>query len=202
MNCWTYEIELGIVLKRDVHDQVSVTDRNLGDYVGGLVLMNDVSARDFMFGAPMLQWFKGKSQKTFCPTGPVLYLLDEGDIQQLYNLRLTLKWNGTVKQNATTDLLIHRPPKTITELSQFTKLDVGDCILTGTPGGVIAGTNLKSALAILFNFTNDKKRRAKFIKAQKSLSPYLQPGDRLELTITSLDGKIDLGTQSNVIADA
>ena len=41
------------------------------------MLCNDVSARDLMFGAPMLQWFQGKSQRTFCPTGPVLYLLDE-----------------------------------------------------------------------------------------------------------------------------
>ena len=128
-------------------------------YVGALVLCNDVSARDFMFGAPMLQWFKGKGQRTFCPLGPVLYLLDEPDFAQFYELELTLKLNGEVKQQATTDQLIHKPPKTITEISAFANLSVGDCILTGTPGGVLAGHSPKAGLAIVMNLTNDQKRR-------------------------------------------
>ena len=67
-----YEIELALVMKRDIPANTKVTPANLLDYVGGITLTNDISARDFMFGAPMLQWFKGKGQRTFCPTGPVL----------------------------------------------------------------------------------------------------------------------------------
>ena len=55
-----YEIELGVVLKKDIAEETEVTEHNLHEYVGALVLCDDVSARDFMFGAPMLQWFKGK----------------------------------------------------------------------------------------------------------------------------------------------
>ena len=197
-----YEIELGVVLKTDIHQPTQVSEDNVGDYIGGLILCNDVSARDFMFGAPMIQWYKGKSQRTFCPAGPVLYLLDDGDISQLYSLKLTLKMNGNIKQNATTDQLIHRPPKTITDISKFTNIDAGDCILTGTPGGVLANANLKTGLAIILNFKNDKKRKSKFIAAQKAQTAFLQPGDFLELGIKSLDGKIDLGIQSNMIAEA
>ncbi|MEM7080469.1 MAG: fumarylacetoacetate hydrolase family protein, partial [Pseudomonadota bacterium] len=47
-----YEIELGLVLKRAISTQINVTDATLSDYVGALVLCNDVSARDDMFGAP------------------------------------------------------------------------------------------------------------------------------------------------------
>ena len=65
-----YEIELALVLKQEVTEPVSITEADLPDYVGGLVLCNDVSARDIMFGSPMLQWFRGKSQRTFCPMGP------------------------------------------------------------------------------------------------------------------------------------
>lgn len=197
-----YEIELGLVLKRDLVEPTRVTEADLGEYIGGLVLCNDVSARDLMFGAPMLQWFKGKSQRTFCPTGPVLYLLDEADMAQLYSLELQLRVNGELKQNATTDQLIHRPAKTLSELSEFADLRAGDCLLTGTPGGILAGSSPKAALAILLNFTNDKKRREKFIRAQQARARFLAPGDTLELQIKTADGSIDLGTQTNQIEDA
>ena len=197
-----YEIELGLVLKKGIDGAVTVTEDTLHEWVGGLVLANDVSARDFMFGAPMMQWFKGKSQRTFCPLGPVLYLLEPADFQQLYQLRLELKLNGETKQDATTDLLIHKPAKTLTELSIFTDVGAGDCLLTGTPGGVLVGINLKAALAIVLNMRNDQKRRDKFVAAQLGRTRFLEPGDQLELSIKSLDGSINLGTQSNTIRDA
>ena len=197
-----YEIEMGVVLKKDIHQTVEITDANLGAYLGGIILTNDVSARDFMFGAPMIQWYKGKTQKTFCPAGPVLYLLDEGDADKIYDLDLKLWMNGELKQDSNTNQLIHKPSKTLTELSTFTKVNAGDCILTGTPGGVLLQTGLKTGLAIILNLTNDKKRRAKLIAAQKGSVKFLQAGDVLELEIKSSDGSIDLGKQRNVIAEA
>ncbi|MEP5766683.1 MAG: fumarylacetoacetate hydrolase family protein [Halieaceae bacterium] len=197
-----YEVELGLVLKADLPPATRVTEDNLGEYVGGLILCNDVSARDLMFGAPMLQWFKGKSQRTFCPSGPVLYLIDAAELAQLYQLQLTLKLNGEIKQQAMTDQLIHKPPKTLTELSEFTDLRCGDCVLTGTPGGVLLEGTLKTGLAIMLNLKDDPKRRRKFVAAQQAQAKFLEPGDLLELEIKSVDGSIDLGTQRNAIADA
>ena len=197
-----YEIELGLVLKTDIDQPTTISEAELSHYVGALVLVNDVSARDLMFGAPMLQWFRGKSQRTFCPTGPVLYLMDDGDFEQLYSLELTLTLNGEVKQNAVTGQLIHKPAKTLSEISGFANLLAGDCLLTGTPGGVLAGANLKVAMAILLNFQKDEKRREKFTRAQLARTRFLEPGDVLELSIRTTDGAIDLGRQRNQIADA
>lgn len=197
-----FEIELALVLKEGISQPVDIKESDLPRYVGGLVLCNDVSARDFMFGAPMLQWFKGKSQRTFCPMGPVLYLMDEADFQRLYDLQLTLKRNGEVLQSASTDLLIHRPAKTLSEISSYADIAAGDCLLTGTPGGVLAKANLKVGLSIILNFTNDEKRRKKFTEAQLAKARFLEPGDVLDLSIQTPDGAIDLGTQRNEIADA
>jgi 2-keto-4-pentenoate hydratase/2-oxohepta-3-ene-1,7-dioic acid hydratase in catechol pathway len=197
-----YEIELGLVLKSDISAPASISEAALQDYVGALVLCNDVSARDLMFGAPMLQWFKGKSQRTFCPTGPVLYLMDEADFEHLYSLELTLSLNGEVKQHASTSQLIHKPAATLSEISQYANLAAGDCLLTGTPGGVLAGANFKVAMAILLNFQNDARRREKFTRAQLARTRFLQPGDQLDLSIRTPDGVIDLGRQHNQIADA
>lgn len=196
-----YEIELALVLKTDVSKPLSLKEPDLPKYIGGLLLCNDVSARDLMFGAPMMQWFSGKSQRTFCPMGPVLYLMDEEDFQYLYSLELKLQLNGRMKQSAITNQLIHRPAKSLSEISNFANLAAGDCLLTGTPGGVLAGSSLKVGLAIINNMKNDKNRRKKFTKAQLDRTPFLQPGDVLELSIKTADGAIDLGMQRNEIAD-
>ena len=197
-----YEIELGIVLKSDIFEPTHVSDADLKSLIGGIVMANDVSSRDDQFGATAMQWFKGKSYRGFCPMGPVLYLLDEDDFDQLDKLQLTLKMNGEVKQSATTDLLIHKPAATLSEISSFSDIRAGDCVLTGTPGGVLLNMNLKSKLSVLLNMTNDEKRRAKFVAAQRAQAKFLQSGDVLELEIKSLDRRIDLGTQKNEIIDA
>lgn len=197
-----YEIELGIVIKKAISSAVVVTDENLGDFIGGLVLANDVSARDIMLGAPVLQWYRGKSQRTFCPMGPVLYLMDRDEMHKIYAMRLRLSLNGRVMQDASTNLMIHKPPETLSDLSQFTNLNVGDCILTGTPGGILMDLNARTGLAIILNMNNDKKRRAKITAAQLARSKFLEPGDVLDLEIVSEDGSIDLGKQVNKIADA
>lgn len=197
-----YEIELTLVMKQGVDESTPINESNLSQYVGGIVLSNDVSARDIMFGSPMLQWFRGKSQRTFCPMGPVLYLMDEQDFAKLYSLQLTLKLNGQLKQSASTDQLIHRPAATLAEISTFANFSAGDCLLTGTPGGVLAGANLKVGLAVVLNMKNDDRRRKKFTEAQLARTDFLEPGDVLDLAIKTPDGSIDLGSQRNEIADA
>ena len=96
------------------------------------------------------------------------------------------------------------PQDLIVSLAESLQPDLhpGDCLLTGTPGGVLAGANLKVAMAILLNFQKDEKRREKFTRAQLARTRFLEPGDVLELSIKTADGAIDLGRQRNQIADA
>ncbi|MEM9623700.1 MAG: fumarylacetoacetate hydrolase family protein, partial [Pseudomonadota bacterium] len=139
--------------------------------------------------------------RTFCPTGPILYLLDADEAPLLDNLHLTLRVNGEVRQDATTDQLIFKPAATLTELAAFTDVRQGDMLLTGTPGGVILNATPRVGLAILLNFTRDKRRRNKLVKTQRAVR-YLQPGDKLELEMRSVDDKLHLGYQRSLVVDA
>ena len=194
-----YEAELGLVIRRTIDAPVSLTAESLGDYVAGFVICNDVSARDQQIGAPGMQWFKGKSYRTFCPAGPVLYLLDEGEIEYLERLNISLQVNGEVRQQASTAQLLHKPHDTLSYLSRFSNLRPGDCLLTGTPGGVALEMDTKTGLAILLNMRRDRRRKQKFRQAQLHRKAYLQDGDVVELQISSDDDVISLGEQRNTV---
>ena len=62
-----YEIELGLVFRKTISSPVAVTADNLHEYVFGIVIANDFSARDVQL--PQSQFFKGKSYRGFCPLG-------------------------------------------------------------------------------------------------------------------------------------
>ena len=88
-----YEIELGLVLKRDITSRETVTEENLHEYLAGAVVVNDYSARDIQI--PQMQLYKGKSYRTFGPVGPYLCLLERQDLPKLKELVLTLTVNCT-----------------------------------------------------------------------------------------------------------
>lgn len=179
-----YEIELGIVLKREVNEPVIVTESNLAQFVGALVIINDISARDKQF-AP-LQWYKSKSYRGFAPAGPHLTLVDAEDLKRFDDLHLTLTVNGEVRQSAQCRQMIHRPAATLTELTAIQNFRAGDVIATGTPGGVAMRTPTSDLTA--------------FIEAEKrSPERYLKPGDQITAEIATPDRALNLGIQSNRI---
>lgn len=194
-----YEAELGLVLKKAIDQATEIDSENLKDYVAGMVICNDVSARDIMFGASFFQWFKGKSQRSFCPTGPFFYWLDEGEVDCIFDLDVKLTVNGETRQEASTTQLIHRPEKVLSELSQQINLKAGDLLLTGTPGGVSAQNTPRSFKAFTTLLLDDVKRRSEFTEDQLEHGRFLEPGDEVRITITSPDGDVDLGEQINII---
>ena len=119
-----YEIELTLVMGKKTSGYVEVNEGNLHEYVAGICIGNDISARDIQI--PQMQFHKGKSYRTFCPLGPVLCILDKDDMHYLSNLRLTLTVNGEVRQHDTTDNLIFKPAETIQEFSQIHDFEPGD----------------------------------------------------------------------------
>ncbi len=194
-----YEVELTLVLARRTNASVQVNESNLHDYVAGICIGNDISARDVQI--PQMQFHKGKSYRTFCPLGPVLCLLNKDDMQQLGNLHLTLSVNGQIRQSDTTANLVFEPAETISEYSEVANFNPGDVIMTGTPSGCALA--LPSPLLIrLSALLPEQKRWQFFINKQLKRPQYLKTGDIIECTIRSMDGLIDLGKQQHRIIEA
>jgi 2-keto-4-pentenoate hydratase/2-oxohepta-3-ene-1,7-dioic acid hydratase in catechol pathway len=63
-----YEVEIGPVIGRELPVGTTVTKDNLAEYVVGLVVADDVSARDVQL--PQTQFYEAKSYPTFTPSGP------------------------------------------------------------------------------------------------------------------------------------
>jgi 2-keto-4-pentenoate hydratase/2-oxohepta-3-ene-1,7-dioic acid hydratase in catechol pathway len=129
-----YEIELGLVMGAAVTAGRPVTPEDLPGLIFGLVIANDISARDVQL--PQMQFFKGKSYRGFCPVGPYLTIPDRAEFALIDDLLLTLSVNGEVRQRDSTRNLVFGPAETLAELTTFSDLSPGDLILTGTPAGV------------------------------------------------------------------
>ncbi len=149
-----WEVELAVVIGR----RASYLDspEEALRHVAGYAISNDVSERTFQLEESGGQWSKGKSCATFNPLGPWLVTADEvGDPQQL---RLRSWVNGEPRQDSSTADMIFDVGQLIWHLSQYTVLDPGDVVNTGTPQGV----------------------------AMSGRFPYLRPADVMELQIDGL----------------
>lgn len=195
-----YEIELGLVLRKAIKGAVTITDKNLHEYVAGAVIVNDYSARDVQI--PQMQFYKGKSFRTFGPVGPWLTLLDASSITALKNLQLKLTVNGEVRQQDSSANLVFGPAETLTELSTVQDFEAGDLLATGTPAGCALSipSQFKQKIGALLP---EKTKWDLFLKVQSQRKQYLRNGDLVEASIRSADGKIDLGVQRNrVVVEA
>ncbi|WP_206957756.1 fumarylacetoacetate hydrolase family protein [Trinickia acidisoli] len=193
-----YEIELGLILKRDITSRRTIAEVNLHEYVAGAVIVNDYSARDIQI--PQMQFYKGKSYRTFGPVGPYLCLLEARDIAQLRDLQLTLTVNGEVRQSDSTANLVYGPAETLTELSGVQDLYAGDLLATGTPSGCALSIPSPAKQRIAGLLPERAKWRI-FDKVQAGCDRYLKAGDVVESRIASRDRTIDLGVQRNCVID-
>ena len=129
-----YEIELGVVLGKDV--SYLPDEKSAEAAIAGYCIVNDLSERAFQLERGG-QWIKGKSCPGFSPVGPWLSTKDSlGDID---NLSMELKVNGKTRQRGNTKYMIFKPAYLVYYLSQFMALEAGDLISTGTPAGVALG---------------------------------------------------------------
>ncbi|MBV1851762.1 fumarylacetoacetate hydrolase family protein [Catellatospora tritici] len=149
-----WEVELAVVIGRRARYLDSPAQALA--HVAGYVLSDDVSERDFQLHQSGGQWSKGKSCETFQPLGPWLVTPDE--LGEVGDLGLRSWVNGQPRQDSSTKDMIFDVAYLIWHLSQYTVLDPGDVVNTGTPQGV--------ALSGRF--------------------PYLAPGDVVEVEIDGL----------------
>jgi len=124
-----YEAELVVVIGKRGR---LIPRERVAEHVLGYSIGNDVSARDWQrreMANGFLLW--GKGFDTFGPIGPVV----DTDVDAS-DLRIQLRVNGQVKQDARTSDLLFDVPHLVSEISRAITLEPGDCIMTGTPSGV------------------------------------------------------------------
>lgn len=195
-----YEVEAGLVFGRTLSVGTDVTPENLGDYIAGFVITNDVSARDLQL--PKTQFFESKSYPTFTPVGPRLVLLEEGELSRFDDLRLRLWVNGELRQDARIgDDILYRPLEALQVLSGFQRLDPGDLLLTGTPIGTALSAPPKP-VEVIGSLLPAATKWKMFFKKQAKNPKYLKPGDVVEVAVATDDGKLDLGRQTTTVTAA
>lgn len=188
-----YEIEIGLVIGRTLAVGTNVTADNWASFIAGLVVTNDVSARDVQL--PKTQFFEAKSYPTFTPVGPALVLLDPDELKRFGDLRLRLWVNGELRQDAVVHGdMVYTPLEALQGLSRFQRLDPGDLLLTGTPVGTALSAPPKPVEKIAA-LLPPATRWKLFFKRQAQNPKYLKNGDVVELAIGTDDGAIDLGRQ-------
>jgi 2-keto-4-pentenoate hydratase/2-oxohepta-3-ene-1,7-dioic acid hydratase in catechol pathway len=192
-----YEVELGLVIGRDIPVGTEIAESELADYVAGLVVTNDVSARDIQL--PQTQFYEAKSYPTFTPVGPALVLLDANELKRFGDLRLQTRVNGEVRQDMLIEGdMIYQPLQALQSLARFQDLSAGDLIMTGTPVGTALSAPAKPIQIISSVLPPTVKWKA-FFRSQANNPKYLRHGDVVELAVATDDGAIDLGTQRTVV---
>lgn len=124
-----YEGEMAIVIGETVRH---VSPEEAEKAIFGYSVFNDGSIRDYQRHTH--QFAPGKNFPKTGSFGPVIVTPDE--IDDLGSKRITTKVNDLVVQDSTLDQLIFNCADLISYCSEWTTLNPGDVIVTGTPGGV------------------------------------------------------------------
>lgn len=194
-----YEAEIALVIGQQTPVGSVISGETIADYVAGLVITNDVSARDLQL--PKTQFYESKSYPSFTPTGPTLVLFDAEDWSRFGDLRLRLWVNGEIRQDMTVADMIYLPVQALQALTRFQHLSPGDLVLTGTPVGTALSAPPK-LVGMISNLLPPATKWRLFFKAQGRNPKYLKSGDVIEIAISTDDRKVDLGRQRTTVRDA
>ena len=141
-----HEVELAVLIGRGGKD---IPEDEALAHVAGYGVALDMTLRDVQneLKKKGLPWEIAKGFDTSCPLSSFVPAEVVADPQAL-RLRLTI--NGEVRQDGTTDHMIHPVRKIVSHVSTIFTLEPGDVILTGTPSGVgpvRSGDRLQAELA-------------------------------------------------------
>jgi 2,4-diketo-3-deoxy-L-fuconate hydrolase len=161
-NFLDHEVEIAIIIGRKAK---YVKEEDAQNFIFGYCICNDISEREWQKKRGG-QWVKGKSGDTFGPLGP--YLVTKDEIENPYNLNLSLDLNGKRRQTGNTSLMIFNFNFLISHITQFITLMPGDIITTGTPAGVGMGMSppnyLKDGDVMILKVDNLGEQRLKVVK--------------------------------------
>jgi 2-keto-4-pentenoate hydratase/2-oxohepta-3-ene-1,7-dioic acid hydratase in catechol pathway len=129
-----WELELAAVIGRPAR---GLTRANALEHVAGYTICNDITTRSLVYRDDLkaigTDWFAAKNAPTFLPTGP--YLVPAAFAGDPAELRITLRHNGTVRQDESTADMLFDLPAILVYITSVTELRPGDLVLTGSPAG-------------------------------------------------------------------
>lgn len=131
-----WEAELGVVIGAPIR---RATREQAAGAIAGYTVVNDISMRDWQWRT--VEWLQGKAFEASTPVGPWLVTGDE--VGDAADLELRCEVDGQLMQQTRTSDLLFTPAEIVAYVSQFTTLEPGDLIATGTPGGVGAARDPK-----------------------------------------------------------
>ena len=131
---YQHEVELVVAMKSGGRNIKA--DKAL-DHVWGYGVGLDMTRRDLQIASRKKErpWEVGKSFDNSAPCGP---LVPADKVKDPNKGRITIKNNGTVKQDGDLSQMIWNVQEIIEKLSEMVELAAGDIIMTGTPAGVAA----------------------------------------------------------------
>jgi len=132
-----WEAEVALIIGRECRD-VGVSEAL--QYVAGITIVNDLSARDHLKRDPVApdspfryDWVSQKCFDGALPMGPWITPLE--DVGDVGNLSIRLWLNGQIMQDSSSANLIFSCAEQVAHLSTRLTLRPGDVIATGTPAG-------------------------------------------------------------------
>ena len=121
-----FEGEIGIVIGQTLR---RASERQAVAGIGGVVAVNDVTARDLQKKDG--QWTRAKGFDTFCPLGPL-----HAAPSDLSTITVVTRVNGVERQRGTAAMMVFSIPTLLAYISSVMTLEPGDLVATGTPSGV------------------------------------------------------------------
>jgi 2-keto-4-pentenoate hydratase/2-oxohepta-3-ene-1,7-dioic acid hydratase in catechol pathway len=121
-----YEGEIGIRIAKRIF---RASESEARAAIGGVVAVNDVTARDLQKTDG--QWTRAKGFDTFCPIGT-----DAAAPTDLDSLTVVTRVNGAERQRGVASDMAFRIPMLLAYISTIMPLEPGDLVATGTPAGV------------------------------------------------------------------
>ena len=121
-----FEGEIGIIIGTTLR---RASEADAIRAIGGIVAVNDVTARDLQNTDD--QWTRAKGFDSFCPLGVA------GDPPaDLTSLTVITRVNGVEKQHGRASDMVFTIPALLSYISHVMTLEPGDLVATGTPAGV------------------------------------------------------------------
>ncbi|KAI5862164.1 hypothetical protein GGS23DRAFT_108794 [Durotheca rogersii] len=167
-----YEVELALILGKDVKDLDANDEKGALDAIENYALSIDMTARNIQNEAKKkgLPWSIAKGFDTFLPIGAPIA---KAAIPDPHAIELYLTVNGEPRQADSTELMLFRIPRILSDISRVMALRKGDIVLTGTPKGVgpvVPGDVMRAGIRVAGRELDDARIE---VRVEESTSDYI-----------------------------